>query len=369
MDYSKGRVTRQAHVGLPAGTCEEEYGRRGFFGRVSHLYRSRPPVDWVDIEGELRPRAYVLADLAGLGSGDYLAGRIPFLRNQDVELLFALVTAEMPYYFRNADADEVLFVHRGHGRLETDFGPLAYRSGDYLVIPRGTIYRLIPAVETALLVIASRGEVEIPDRGILGKHALFDPMAITVPEPEAGWDLGRGPFLVKVQRQGRLSTVTYPFNPITAVGWRGDLTVWQLNVADIRPVSSERYHLPPTAHITFLMQNAVICSFLPRPLETGDPTALKVPFYHANIDFDEVIFYHAGEFFSRGGISPGMVTFHPQGIHHGPHPTAVEASRDKERTNEQAVMVDTRHPLEPTPEALTAEVADYWRSWMGKETT
>ncbi len=367
MYFVKGKVTRQAHVDIPEGCCEEEYARRGFFGRTSHLYRRQPPVNWSHIEGDLRPHAFELPKLEGLRSGDYKRGRVPFLRNQDIELLFAIITEAMPYYFRNADADEVLFMHRGEGVIETDFGALDYEAGDYLVIPRGTVYRLIPRRETALLVIASAGEVEIPDRGIVGKHALFDEGVINVPEPDQDRDLSEGPFEVKVQHQGRISTITYPFNPINVVGWKGDLTVWQLNIRDIRPIHSERYHLPPTAHITFLMQNAVICTFLPRPLETGDAGALKVPFYHANIDFDEVIFYHDGEFFSRGGIEPGMVTFHPQGIHHGPHPKAVEAVAGKERTNEKAVMIDTRHPLELTQEARSAEVQDYWQSWMVKE--
>lgn len=367
MYYIKGEVTLQAHVDLPDGTCEEEYARRGFFGRTSHLYRSEAPVGWTDIEGDLRPRAYVMDDLDGLDSGDYLSGRVAFLENQDCVLSFGLVTQPMEYFFRNADADEVLFVHRGEGEIETDFGPLTYERGDYLVIPRGTIYRFLPHEETALLTVESRGEVEIPDRGIVGQHALFDPSVIRVPQPAPERSTDDGPFRVKVQRQGRISTITYPFHPINTVGWKGDLTVWQLNVRDIRPIHSERYHLPPTAHITFLMQNLVICTFLPRPLETGDPKALRVPFFHANIDFDEVIFYHDGEFFSRGGITPGMVTFHPQGIHHGPHPKAVEAVKNKERTNEQAVMVDTRNPLNPTEASTTAEVKAYWKSWMDKE--
>ena len=141
--------------------------------------------------------------------------------------------------------------------------------------------------------------------------------------------------------------------------------MWQLNIRDIRPIHSERYHLPPTAHVTFLMQNVVVCTFLPRPLEVGDPKALKVPFYHSNIDFDEVLFYHDGNFFSREGIDAGMITFHPQGIHHGPQPGATKAAENKERTDEKAVMIDTRFPLELTPQAKEIVNRDYWKSWMG----
>lgn len=154
--------------------------------------------------------------------------------------------------------------------------------------------------------------------------------------------------------------------------WKGDLTVWRINVRDIRPVMSERYHLPPSAHATFITDAWVLCTFLPRGLEMGDDKALRVPFYHANIDYDEVIFYHEGDFFSRGSaehggaIRPGMVTFHPQGIHHGPQPGAVEAVKSKTRTDEIAVMVDTLRPLEVTPEAERVSNPDYWKSWQKK---
>jgi len=362
MYVKQGRVTRQAHVDLPEGTFEEEYARNGFFGRTSHLYRSHRPVDWTAIEGDCRPTALHTHALPGLG-GDWLAHRVAFLHNEDVILSWATLSAPMPYYVRNADGDEVLFVHHGAGRLETDFGNLAYRRGDYLVIPRGTVYRLAPVEDSRFLVIQSADEVTIPDRGIVGQHALFDPAVLDVPQLgevprfDDAWDL-------KIVRRGRVTTVTYPHNPITTVGWRGDLTVWRLNVADIRPMMSERYHLPPSAHVTWMMPKVMICTFLPRALETGDPGALKVPFFHSNIDFDEVLFYHDGDFFSRQGIDAGMVTFHPQGIHHGPQPGAVAAAADKTHTEEQAVMIDARRPLELTEAGRAASVADYWTSWM-----
>jgi homogentisate 1,2-dioxygenase len=361
MYHSQGAVTRQAHVDIPPGTYEEEYAREGFFGKVSHLYRSHPPVDWTAIEGDLRPTALHTARLTAPGD-DWVRGRVPFLQNADCTIGFCRLKAPMERYFRNADGDDVLFVHQGAGRLETDFGNLSYRKGDYLVIPRGTVYRLAPVEVTAVLTIQTTEPVGIPDRGIVGQHALFDPAVIEVPrlgevpEPDRAWKLD-------IQRCGRITTVTYPHNPITTVGWRGDLSVMRLNVDDIRPMMSERYHLPPTAHVTWMAHNVVICSFLPRALETGDPGALKVPFYHSNIDYDEVLFYHDGDFFSRDGVGPGMVTFHPQGIHHGPQPGAVRASVDKTRTSEQAVMIDTRRPLELTAAGLAASDPDYWKSW------
>ncbi len=369
--YVRGRVATQAHVGLPAGTVEEEYARNGFVGRYAHLYREHPPVAWSRIEGPLRPRLY---QLAGTAAGDYLASRVALLANADCRVHVAALAEPMPYLFRNADADELLFVHAGAGRLETDFGPLAYEAGDYLVIPRGTLYRLAPSSPSRLLVVETTGELAIPDRGMLGQHALFDPAVLRVPSPEERSALAPGlagcapdEWRVVIQRQGALTSVYYRHNPLDVVGWKGTLTVWQLNVRDIRPVMSDRYHLPPSAHTTFTSPGVAICTFAPRPLENGDPRALKVPFYHSNIDFDEVLFYHAGEFFSRDGITPGMLTFHPQGIHHGPQARAALRAPAAQRTEEIAVMIDTRRPLDVCAPAAALEIPDYWQSWQPKD--
>ena len=353
--YVRGRVAPQAHVAIPDGTVEEEYAREGFFGRYAHLYREHAPVGWTRIEGPLRPRAYDLREVTG--------GRVSLLANGDCKLHAQVVRTPEPHATVNADGDEVLFVHAGAGRLETLFGHLAYEPGDYLVIPRGTLHRLAPTSETRLLVIETAGEVKLPERGMLGQHALFDPAVLRVPTPGERSTLPpqSGEWQVVIQRQGQRTSVYYPHDPFDVVGWKGTLCVWQLNVRDIRPVSSDRYHLPPSAHTTFVAQGVAICTFAPRPLENGDPRAMKVPFYHSNIDFDEVLFYHAGDFFSRQGISPGMLTFHPQGIHHGPQPGA--AARAGQRTDEIAVMIDTRRPLDVCAPATALERTDYWQSW------
>jgi homogentisate 1,2-dioxygenase len=215
------------------------------------------------------------------------------------------------------------------------------------------------------LVFESRTSIEEPTRGILGQHALYDPTAVETPEPGPApkSDAFQREWEVKIKRLNQMSSVFYPFNPLDVEGWKGDLTVWKLNVRDICPVSSHRVHLPPSVHTTFRARGFIICTFLPRPLET-DPEAVKVPFYHRNIDYDELIFYHSGNFFSRDGIDAGMVTVHPQGIHHGPHPNAVEASKQKTHTDEIAVMLDTRQPLHTTPEANSVEWAEYWQTWQ-----
>jgi homogentisate 1,2-dioxygenase len=222
--YVRGRVAQQAHVALPEGTVEEEYARNGFFGRYAHLYRSNPPVAWSRIDGPLRPRLY---DLGAVAAGDYLAARVPVLANADARVLTVTLAEPMPYLFRNADGDELLFVHAGAGRLETDFGPLAYEPGDYLVIPRGTAYRLAPTSETRLLVVETTGELAVPDRGMLGQHALFDPAVIKVPSPDEASTSTAGQatcapdeWRVVIQRQGALTSVYYRTARSTPSGGR-----------------------------------------------------------------------------------------------------------------------------------------------------
>lgn len=357
--YQRGVSTRQAHVALPEGTVEEEHGRRGFYGRATHLYRLHAPTGWTRIDGPLRPHALDLNDLPA--PDDVRALPVDVLVNDDVRVGVWQRSEPMPYFYRDGDGDLVLFVHRGTGVLETDFGPLAYGGGDYLVIPRGTTFRLVPDEPTWLLTIATVGEIDPPDRGLLGRHALWDESVVRVPDVDPHDEAGD--FEVLVRQRGELTSIHYPFHPLDVVGWKGDLTAYALNVSDIRPVASHSYHLPPSAHTTFVTTNAVICSFVPRPLES-DPETLKVPFYHRNIDYDEVIFYHYGDFFSRAGITPGMVTWHPQGVHHGPHPKAVRNAGSKSFTDEIAVMLDARHPLVATGAGTSVEMAEYWASWQ-----
>lgn len=360
--WSQGSFSIQPHVRIPDGTFEEEHGRQGFFGRVSHLYHRHPPTGWLRIEGPLRPRAYQATNLPGGADGQPTW----LLRNEDVSLGIAKIPSPMSVFARNADGDEIRFIHQGGGILETDYGDLPYGSGDYLVIPRGTTYRFVPAGSDVHLTLESPTEIGLPDRGMLGRHAQFDPMVMRIPvlpaEERVTGANARGEFELQIKREGEWTRVYYPWNPMNAAGWKGDLAPWALNVNDIRPVVSPRYHLPPSVHTTFLGRNFVVCSFLPRPLES-EPGAMKVPFYHRNIDFDEVLFYHAGDFFSREGIGVGAVTWHPQGIHHGPHPNAAKNAENKNVTEEIAVMVDTFRPLHATPAAENAEYREYAMSW------
>ncbi|HVE75739.1 MAG TPA: homogentisate 1,2-dioxygenase [Actinomycetota bacterium] len=354
---SKGQVSRQAHVGIPAGTYEDEHGREAFAGRASHLYRTHPPTAWVRIEGPLRPHALDLNEIEG---GDE-AGWVRILGNARCRIYTYKPTEAPSYYLRDADGDVCYFVHKGSGTLETDYGPLEFEAGDYLIVPKGTTHRPVPKTkDNFLLVIEGSGEYSIPDRGLMGKHAQFDPGVLVTPEPDPRDD--KGEFEVRVKRDEDYTSLFFQWHPLDVVGWQGDLCPVKLNVRDYRPVMSPRYHMPPSAHATWANDGFAICTFAPRPLEE-DPEVLRVPFYHANIDNDEVLFYHSGEFFSRPGIGVGKLTLHPQGIHHGPQPAAIEASKAKDRTEEVAVMVETEDPLEVSDEAMKVRDDAYELSW------
>lgn len=359
--YSKGKVTKQAHVGVPEGTYEEEHGRETFFGRASHLYRTHPPTAWVRIEGKLKPRAFDLNGVKPSDQTDADGTWALIAANDEVRLFVSRRSEPMPYFLRDADGDVCYFVHRGRGRIETDYGPLDYGVGDYVIIPKGTTHRVVPETEdNFLFVIEGSGEFRLPERGLMGRHAQFDPGVLVVPDPEPHDE--EGDFEVRVKRDGEFTSLFFKWHPLDVVGWQGDLCPVKLNILQHRPVYSPSYHMPPSAHCTFANDGFVICSFVPRPLEE-DPAVLKVPFYHANIDADEVLFYHSGNYFSRAGIDVGYMTLHPQGVHHGPQPAAIERSKTLERTEEVAVMVETENPLEPSGEALAVVVEDYTTSW------
>ena len=358
---SRGKVAKQAHVGLPEGTFEEEHGRESFNGRASHLYRTHPPTAWVKVDGPLRPQAFDVGDVNAADGTDASAGWTLLAGNDEARLFVSRRAKAMPYFLRDADGDVCYFVHEGAGLLETDYGPLRFEAGDYLIVPKGTTHRLVPDGAFFLFVIEGSGEFRLPDRGMLGRHAQFDPGVLETPEPEPHDE--KGEFEVRVKRDGEYTRLVYPHHPLDVVGWQGDLCPVRLNVRDFRPIVSPRYHLPPSVHCTWENDGFEVCTFAPRPTETGDPLALRVPFFHSNIDRDEVIFYHSGQFFSRAGIGPGMMTLHPQGLHHGPQAAAIEASKTKEFADEVAVMVETSKPLQVTKDLDAAGIAGYETSW------
>jgi homogentisate 1,2-dioxygenase len=361
-----GLPARQAHAELPAGTYEREFGSDGFYGPATHFVHKHPPTSWVEFEGPLRPRAFDLAALEASADSPWAATNV--LWNQHLSLRFwRSPGGRMDHLVRNADGDELLFVHAGSGELFCDFGHLSVGEGDYVSLPRGTQWRIDSAEPMALLLLeATASVIGLPDRGLLGQHALFDPAMLQVPALDEAFvaQQDESPWRVAIKRRGRLSSVTFPHNPLDALGWQGDLLPMRINWRDIRPVMSPRYHLPPSAHTTFVSERFVVCTFCPRPLES-DPGALKLPFYHSNNDYDEVIFYHAGQFMSRDDIKQGMLSLHPAGFPHGPHPKAFAAAAKGTRreTDEVAVMIDARDPLEVSAETAPVELVDYVRSW------
>ncbi len=362
---SAGLHSRQAHCDLPAGTFEREIGAEGFYGPATQMIHTHPPTAWTAWHGPLRPRAFDLNRLEPAAASPVEAP--PLLANPHVALRLWRCAAAMDHLARNGDGDELLFVHDGAGDLFCDFGHLAVRDGDYVLLPRGTLWRLEPAQPMTLLLIeAGGGGFALPERDRLGRHAPFDPAMLDVPALDDSFRAQQGetPWQVRIRRGGAVSTVDYPFNPLDAIGWHGDLLPVRLNWRDLRPVVSPRLHLPPSAHTTFVADRCVVCTFVPRPVET-DPGALRLPFYHSNVDYDEVLFYHRGSFLSRDDIRPGMLTLHPAGFPHGPHPQARRsaAAGSRRDTDEVAVMVDARDRLEIGPDAAAVERPGYVDSW------
>jgi homogentisate 1,2-dioxygenase len=369
-----GIASRQAHADLPPGTYEREMGKEGFFGPAAFFHHRHPPTGWTGFDGPLRPHAFDLAKLTAPMGSPWDAA--PILENAHCRLRWLRLAGSMNHLARNADGDELLFVHQGAAELYCDFGHLAIGAGDYLVLPRGTMWRLtLTEPLTGLLIEATNAGYLLPDKGLVGPHAIFDPAMLDVPAIDAaflaqqdagppGAATGSREWRVVIKRRQALSTARFPFNPLDAIGWHGDLCVCRINVRDLRPLMSHRYHLPPSAHTTFVANRFIVCTFAPRPFET-DPGALKVPFFHNNDDYDEVIFYHAGDFFSRDNIHPGMLTFHPAGFTHGPHPKALSRMlvQTKPATDEYAVMVDARDPLELGAAAAAVEFDGYLDSW------
>jgi homogentisate 1,2-dioxygenase len=368
MSRGSGIHSRQAHADLPAGTFEREISKDGFFGPAAFFHHTHPPTGWTNFTGPLRPRSFDMTKTNSSRNSPWDAADI--LHNSHVRVRFWRFDRSMEQLARNADGDDLLFIHAGAGDLYCDYGHLAFTAGDYLMIPRGTLWRIDCAAPVdALMIECTNASYSLPERGPLGPTAVFDPAILDVPAIDEAFKAQQGEtaWTVRVKKRNAVSEITYPFNPLDAVGWHGDLAPVRLNVKDIRPVVSARYHLPPSAHTTFVGDRFVVCTFAPRPFES-DPGALKIPFFHNNDDYDEVLFYHAGDFFSRDGIAPGMMTFHPAGFTHGPHPKALKnmLTQSKPATDEYAVMIDTRDALEIGADATAAERTEYVDSWKAK---
>jgi homogentisate 1,2-dioxygenase len=365
LPLAEGRFSRQAHCDLPEGTYERELGREGFSGPATQMYHRHPPTGWKGWEGPLRPRAFNLALIKEASASPWGAVRV--LGNGALQMRFWRCAASMDHLVRNGDGDELIFVHEGAGDLFCDYGHLALRDGDYVVLPRGTAWRVaVREPITALLVEATNDSYQLPDKGIVGNHAIFDPAVLDTPKIDDTFraQQSEDEWRIVIKKRDRLSTVTYPFNPLDAVGWHGDLAPVRLNWRDIRPIVSARYHIPPSAHVNFVAERFIVGTFAPRPIES-DPGALKVPFFHNDDDIDEVIFLHRGQFFSRDNFGPGMLSVHPCGFPHGPQPKAfaIGAKRLRTETDEVAVYLDARDALEIAELPAGVEDTGYVDAW------
>ena len=364
--YSQGKDIRQAHKGIPDGCYEEEQGRKGFFGQVSHIIKKNPSTRWRKIEGPLKPRLFDCVELEKKETLQRL------LYNNDLGLYNLWLRPESKHWQkaqRNADGDVIYFCHIGRGEVWTEYGQLAFAAGTYVVIPKCVTHTFVPQEVSNFFVIESRtGAFTEPARGMVGRNAIYDRNTLGTPDLAAQHAALRQTSaqvkLVGVNHEETTTRFEYDeciYHDI--LGWKGDFFPFTLKMEHIMPLMSHRVHLPPSAHTTFVANGFVVCSFLPRPLES-DEDALRVPFYHQNIDYDEVLFYHDGNFFSRDGLHAGMISLHPAGFPHGPHPKAVKTIAGKTQATEYAVMVDSWHKLQRDPIMDAIEKKEYWKSWQ-----
>jgi homogentisate 1,2-dioxygenase len=360
---------------------EQLFGTVGFEGMSSLLYHVHRPtmvkevLDSLDVRPKIAVEKNMLSRrLKGFSvapQDDFLESRKALMLNTDVCISVAAPRQSMrDYFYKNADADEVLFIHKGSGTLKTFLGNIDFSYGDYLVIPRGMIYCIqFNDTDNRLLVIESYSPVYTPKRyrnwfGQLLEHSPYCERDIRKPANLETHD-ATGDFLIKVKKQHMLHQYVYASHPFDVVGWDGYNYPYAFSIHNFEPITG-RVHQPPPVHQTFEAGGFVICSFCPR-LYDYHPQAIPAPYNHSNIDSDEVLYYVDGDFMSRNDIGPGHFTLHPSGIPHGPHPGAYERSIGKKDTLELAVMIDTFKPLQITEDALLIDDGTYWNSWIDSQ--
>ena len=354
---------------------EELVSREGFSSIYSNLYHLQRPTKILKV-GELikhelvkagtkhRARHIITSKLDT--AGDAISARIPLFFNSDIIISVATVSANMDYSYRNGSADELFYIQYGEGNLDTNFGRLPVKAGDYVVIPRGVIWQMNPKNTIRILVIESAEPIETPSRyrnrfGQLLEHSPFCERDIQVPELQEPIT-NNNECLVKVKTLDGIQEYTYAHHPCDVVGWDGYYFPWSISIHDFEPIVGS-IHQPPPVHQTFQGKGFAICSFVPR-LFDFHPDSVPAPYPHSNVDSDEIIYYSRGDFMSRQGIQKESITLHPMGLPHGPQPGKYESSIGKKKTDELAVMIDTFKPLNVTKSALNIDDADYPLSWL-----
>lgn len=377
-----GEVPHKRHTQFrqPDGSlyAEQLFSTEGFSSNYSLLYHCHPPTEILSVgtakdmrpkraaDQTLKPRS--LESFHVKPQADFIDSRTYLLVNDDVLLGVAAPQNSMQtYFYKNADADEMLFIHEGKGVLETAYGSIPFSYGDYLVIPRGTIYQItFETQENRMLFLESYSPIRYPRRylshyGQLMEHAPFCERDIRGPQDLKTHNV-EGEFLIQVKKDGLLHPITYKHHPFDVVGWDGYEYPFAFSIHDFEPITG-RVHQPPPVHQTFETKSFVVCSFVPR-LYDYHPLSIPAPYHHSNIDSDEILYYVDGDFMSRKHVTRGMISVHPAGIPHGPHPGTVEKSIGAKETRELAVMVDTFRRLYLTEAALQVEDPNYMRSWV-----
>jgi homogentisate 1,2-dioxygenase len=380
--YTLGKIPPKRHTQFrkPDGTLyhEELFSTIGFDDMYSLLYHANAPTQIKQVgepfsvapklvsDKQLKHRS--LKGFAVKPEADYIKSRKPVLVNSDCKIILSAPTESMTdYFFKNADADELIFVHEGTGVLKTMYGNIPFAYGDYLIIPRGTIYQLhFNDANNRLFIVESNSPIVTPKKyrgkfGQLLEHSPFCERDIRKPQDLETHD-EQGDFKFYIKKQDVIYPYTYLNHPFDLIGWDGYSYPYAFSIHNFEPITG-RVHQPPPVHQTFAAKGFVICSFCPR-LFDYHPLSIPAPYNHSNIDSDEVLYYVDGDFMSRNHVEKGMITLHPGGIPHGPHPGTVEKSIGKKSTGELAVMVDTFAPLQMTEHTIGIEDKDYYKSWL-----
>ena len=377
----EGRVPHKRHIQFrrPDGGlyAEELFSTKGFESVYSLIYHLRPPTATLDVRRwertpirfspnePLHNRHFKTPQVAREGE-DAIESRTPLLGNDDVIISIANAQRPMEYFYRNTGGDELLFIHSGSGVIESQFGELAYRAHDYLVIPTGTTYRVVPGSPTRMLVHEMTGTVTLPRKyrnefGQLEEHAPYYERDFRSPVLKPPVE-AQGEYEVRVTSGGRHAIYVVQNHPCDVVGWDGYCYPYAFNLEEFAPITG-KLHQPPPAHATFEAPGAAFCAFVPRMFDYH-PLAIPVPYNHSSVDCDEVLYYVSGNFMSRRGVEEGSITLHSSGAPHGPQPGAVESSLGKTSTDEIAVMIDTFKPLLLAEAATACEDPSYFRSWI-----
>ena len=357
---------------------EQLFGTEGFHGLSSLLYHTHRPT-MISSYGEtidLKPKAAIENNIKSRmlegfnikSKDDFLKARTPVLFNDDVQIDIASPKKGIiNYFYKNSDSYEILFIQKGSGILKTLFGELKFNYADYIIIPRGTIYKIeFETSNNKLLIIESKSPIVTPKRyrnefGQLLEHSPFCERDIKLPENLVSHD-SLGEYLIKVKKEKKLHEIYFASHPFDVIGWDGYCYPYIFSALNFEPITG-RIHQPPPVHQTFEGNNFVICTFAPR-IYDYHPKSIPAPYNHSNIDSDEVLYYVDGDFMSRNHVEHGFISLHPGGIPHGPHPGAYERSIGQKQTSELAVMIDTFKPLKVTQAALDIELKDYWKSWL-----